>query len=482
MWLVDGQRPTVTAPEVTRPDVIVVGAGSAGCVVASRLSADPARQVLLLEAGPDHLDAGGVPVEPVGVRGPSMFDACAEPGRLWTDLWAEAVPGVARRPYARGRGVGGSSSVNAMVALPGVPEDYDTWERDFGCAGWGWATMGPALASLPVPRHTAPDREWGPVDRALLEAGQAWGAKPVPLTRTPQGERASAAAVYLDPVRERPNLTVRANCAVRRVLIEGGRATGVELVDGEVIDLAGPDGEVVLCAGAVHSPAVLWRSGVSLAGLGRGLADHASCGVTLQLREPVEATGLAVAVLAQVSLGDVDDALQLLPLNHLGPMAPGFASLALALMATHSRGHVEFPAAGSDSEPVLHLGLLTDERDVALMLQGVEILRQVLDHSAFRGLTSAMFLDDQGTPFDRLGDDADEVVSWLRSRTGDYVHATGTCRMGPRDDESTVVDTRCRVHGVAGLRVIDASVMPSLPRANTHLPTLAVAEVAVARW
>jgi choline dehydrogenase/5-(hydroxymethyl)furfural/furfural oxidase len=468
----------MTAP----PDVIVIGAGSAGCVVAARLSQDPARTVLLLEAGPDHVDAHGVAREPNAITGASMFDACGEPGRLWPGLWAEPVAGAPRRPYGRGRGVGGSSSVNAMVALPGHRDDYDAWERDYGCEGWGWSTMGPALAAVAIPRHSAPRHEWGQVDRALFEAAASQGAEPVPLTRTVTGQRASAAAVYLDPVRTRPNLIVRADSPVRRVLVEQGRAVGVELLDASVVPVTSGTGEVVVCAGAVHSPTLLWRSGLESAGLGIGLADHASCAVTLQLVEPADPGGLAVAVVARMALDDTPDALQLLPLNHVGRSAPGYGSLALALMATRSRGHLEFPTGDPDAEPVLHLGLLSDERDLDMMVRGVRTLREVLDHGAMRRVADAMYLDDLGTPFDTLGDDPHGIAHWVRSRTGDYVHASGTCRMGSATDPMAVVDTHCRVIGVKGLRVIDASVMPSLPRANTHVPTVALAEVAVRRW
>ncbi len=460
-----------------RRRTLVVGAGSAGCVVAARLSEDPTHDVVVIETGPDHMSSGSVE-EPAAITGASFFEACAEPGRLHEDLWSIPVVGADTRPYGRGRGVGGSSSVNAMVALTGHGEDYDAWERDYGCEGWGADVMMPVLDGLLARCHRPAPGELGGLDRALLIAGATLGAEPVTLTRDANGRRMSAAAMMLDPVRDRPNLTVRPEATVDRVLFRGETAVGVRLVDGEEIEAS----EIVLCAGAVHSPAILKRSGVDLEGIGENLRDHASCGVTLAWRDPVDPSSLAVGAIARFSSGFAAEDLQLLPLNHLGRHACGFGSLAAALMVTRSRGRLVIDPEDAGVHPVLELRLLDDERDRLAMLEGVRRLREVLEHPALTTLVTGMYLDDVGTPLDSLGDDPDAIDTWVRSRTGDYVHASGTCRMGPVEDPTAVVDTRCRVHGTRGVRVVDASVMPTVPRANTHLPVTALAEVAMRRW
>jgi choline dehydrogenase/5-(hydroxymethyl)furfural/furfural oxidase len=413
-------------------------------VLAARLSADPSNEVTLLESGPARRSddrVGGGDVDAVD-EGPSFFEDLADPERTHRDLTAIRVDGQPPTRYMTGRGLGGSGAVNAMIALPG----------------------GPFLADHLVGTELAPEYEWGPVDRALVAADPDAG--PVPLTRR-DGRRVTVVEAYLDPIRSRPNLEIVSDVHVDRVVFDHRRAIGIETAAG--VQIAAD--RVVVSAGAIHSPAILLRSGVDTPGVGEGLKDHPSAPIALRLIADAIADPSSTVATTMLRR----NGLQVLPMNHLGARARGYGLLMPALMNVHSAGRVSLVDPDPYVHPHVEFRMLSDPADVAALVKGVELTLALLRHPAFEAIVTSALIDDRGTTVDAL-DSPERIAEWLPASVGDYVHASCTCRIG------VVVDDDCRVHGYSGLFVCDASVFADIPPVNTHIPTVMLAETMAKRW
>jgi choline dehydrogenase len=488
---------------------IVVGAGAAGCVVAARLSQDAMTRVLLLEAGgPERTRAMTVPN-----AWPDNLGSAAD----WADVTApqsEAGPVT----YPRGRALGGSGAINAMAHVRGHRAVYDRWAAD-GAAGWGFADLLPyfrrsertvghdeELRGTAGPIPVAPAAETGrhPAARAFAEAlieancpstddlsgarqeGVAW----VDLAIS-NGRRVCSADGYLRPALGRPNLTVETGCLVARLNVGHGRCTGVSYVRRGAEIQARASGEVIVCAGAIGSPQLLMLSGIGpasqLYALGIDpVADIPAVGQDLQ-DHPVAMASYASPGALPVSVynhGEVYAALRsdragswpdlhlfpiLLPVAPAGyqPPAAGYALVA-AMVAPDSRGTVRLASAEPGQAPVIDPGFLREARDLDRLAEGLGLVRRAAACLALAGLRTAEIRPGADV---RTGTG---LRSWIRRTVSSYYHPAGTCRMGTGAD--AVVDTQLRVHGLAGLRVADASVMPVIPNAHPNATVLAIAE------
>ncbi|MBM3486246.1 MAG: glucose dehydrogenase [Alphaproteobacteria bacterium] len=554
-----------------RFDTVVVGAGSAGCVMAHRLSADAGRRVLLVEAGRDHPPGR----EPADILDSFAHMAYMNPDYLWTGLRVRYAADLDNRPgraaprkYEQGRVVGGGSSINGMMANRGLPEDYTEWAA-LGAEGWDWDGVLPFFRRLEHdldfdgPLHGKDGRilvrrlfpeSWPGFTRAaaaaMAEAGHRYfpdqngdfadGYFPIAISNV-LNRRVSSAIAYLDPVtRQRPNLAIMDRTEVERLVFDGRRLTGLVINrDGRSRSIAA--GEVVLTAGALHTPTILMRSGVGpaahlrergvevvadRAGVGRNLMEHPNVSLCAwmkpEARLPPEMRRQMIVALRYSSgvpdcpAGDMF----MVPTNKTAwhPLGARIGAIMVWVNKSYSKGRVELAGPDFRTPPDVAFEMLSDRRDLERLKRAMRMILDLYERPPLAGAVDDLFpatLTDRvreigairpanywktavagrmmdasaairramirnvitpGIRVEEVMADDRALEDWIVGNVTGTWHPSCTCRMGRADDPYAVADPAGRVRGIEGVRVADASAMPVVPRANTNVPTMMMAE------
>lgn len=517
-------------------DYIVVGAGSAGCVLADRLSQDPANRVCLIEAGPP--DTSQLIHTPLGVAG-----LIGNPKVNWC-FQTEPEPHLAGRSlyWPRGKTLGGSSSINAMVYMRGHARDYDEWAAEVGDPSWGYKALLPLFREhednqrgankfhgTGGPLSVCDIRDANPISAVFIVAGSQVGIpvnddfngaeqEGVGMHQVTQklGRRWSSARAFLEGARSRSNLTVMTGARVTRVLLEGKRAVGVEVAQGQALSTLACSSEVVLAGGAVNSPHLLLLSGIGprselekqgikvqheLPGVGRNLQDHLD--YTVMIRDSSKRSiGLALSFIPRAIIGFFRYLFQrrgflasnvaesggfakltpsserpevqfhFLPTflkDHGRKFLLGYGcTLHVCQLRPKSRGYIGLKSPDPLADPLIHANYLDHPDDVKELVAGVKLTRRILAAPAFKSMNGG-----EVEPGAQVQSDED-ILDDIRKRSETIYHPIGTCKMGR--DPMAVVDTQLRVIGIQGLRVADASIMPTLIGGNTNAPTMVIGE------